>query len=355
MTARFPTVDVIGCGQSQAIMGFTGGGETNDAGFAATGGQRLAERLGQLQAGVTFNILGSSGVGTMEADTVLFEEFRAGAASQGFYQGSPFAPLPKGTTQLAYINSRAAANKLGVVVIYQHAQDVNAGGAWSDASYAAFSAALVDRMISDAIAAGWGDYAILAVLSSTRGNGTNEALTAYRRTWDALAGHDQWQGLTRRTRVLRPVYLAHKLDIDRWSNTSSDRTHMVASTAGATFRHNPVNTATARFVLLGGGTITAAAAPDNSNSVLGFATIDLTVSGLTADSRLAYAVNFAAAEFENGDTPPRGALRNTAWAIAAGTTLANPVTDEAQDAKLPAGQFALGMANNDRGVALEAA
>jgi hypothetical protein len=402
MTARFPTVDVIGCGQSQAIMGFTGGGETNDAGFAATGGQRLAERLGQLQAGVTFNILGSSGVGTMEADTVLFEEFRAGAASQGFYQGSPFAPLPKGTTQLAYINSRAAANKLGVVVIYQHAQDVNAGGAWSDASYAAFSAALVDRMISDAIAAGWGDYAILAVLSSTRGNGTNEALTAYRRTWDALAGHDQWQGLTRRTRVLRPVYLAHKLDIDRWSNTSSDRTHMVASTArrimdiaavriaglngaavpvadqprlyravrlnattvrafialgqrGATFRHNPVNTATARFVLLGGGTITAAAAPDNSGSANGFATIDLTVSGLTADSRLAYAVNFAAAEFENGDTPPRGALRNTAWAIAAGTTLANPVTDEAQDAKLPAGQFALGMANNDRGVALEAA
>lgn len=406
MTARFSTVDVIGSGQSQAIMAFTGGGETNDASFATTGGVYLQTRLGELQSGVTFNILGSSGVGTMEADTVLFEEFRAGAASQGFFQGSSFAPLTKGTTLLNYVNSRASASKLGVFVFYQHAQDVGAAtinGTWNTANYATFSAAYVDRLISDAATAGWGEFRILPVLSSSRQNGSNESLTDYRRTWDALSGHDQFQNITRRTAVMRPVYLAHPLDIDRFSNASTDRAHMVASTArrimniiavriaglngaavpvadqprlaravrlsgitvrafialgqrGATFRHDPVSTATARFALLGGGTISAATAPDNSaSSATGYATIDLTVSGLTENSRLAYAVNFAAAEFANGDTPPRGALRNTAWAIAQGTTLANPVTDAAEDAKLPTGEWALGMANCDRGVALEAA
>ncbi len=405
MTARFTTVDVIASGQSQAVMAFTGGGETNDAGFATTGGQYLAQRLGERQAGVTFNILGSAGVGTMEADTVLFEEFRAGAVSQGFFQGSPFAPLAKGTTLLSYVNSRAASSKLGVFVKYQHAQDVGAAtinSTWNGPNYATFAAAYVDRLISDAASAGWGEFRILPVLSSSRQNGSNDSLTDYRRIWASLAGEDQHLNVTRRAAVLRPVYLAHSLDIDRFSNSSGDRAHMVASTArrimdilairiaglngapvpvadqprlyravrlnattvrafialgsrGATFRHDPVSTTTGRFALLNAGSITACSAADNSGSAQGFATFDLTVSGVTENSRLAYAVNFAAAEFENGDTPPRGALKNTAWAIAQGTTLANPVTDAAEDAKLPAGQFALGMANNDRGVPLEAA
>jgi hypothetical protein len=398
MTARFPNLDVILCGQSQAVMFANGGGETVDGGLADVARVRLQNELATLAPGVTCFVGPAGSNVTFYADSPLFEEYR-GVASEAFFDASPFANRSKGTSQRNYINGRGAANKAGLVVIYQHAQDVAAGVPGFPAGYAAGVGAYVDALIADAGTAGWGDFAILPVLSTTRGNGSEEHLTAYRRAWAAVAGDDVWQGLTRRPQVLTPLYnitttpaiavngadqthftriAAHRNAIAiaqraagwlgfatpmadqprlrraRLITPTTVRAFIATGKRGAALQLQ--NVATARWSFIGGGTVSAVSAVNNADvATTGYATIDLTVSGVVAgSSRLRFSANFATPLYQNGHTPPRGPLLNAAWGLAPGTTLAT-VTDTGEDVKLPSGQYAIGMANCDAGVIVEAA
>lgn len=398
MTARFPNLDVILCGQSQAVMFANGGGETIDGGLTDVGRVRLQNDLAVHAPGVTLFVGPSGSDVTFFSDSPLFEEYR-GSASEAFYNASPFSNRSKGTSQRNYINGRAASNKAGLIVIYQHSQDVASGVGGFAAGYAAAVGAYVDALIADAGTAGWGDFAILPVLSTTRGNGTNDDLTAYRRAWAAVAGDDAWQGLSRRAQVLTPVYnitttpvtavsgadqthftriAAHRNAIAiaqraagwlgfgtpmadqprlrraRLINATTVRAFVAAGKRGATVQVQ--NLATSRWSFIGAGSVSAVAAIDNSAvATTGFATLDLTVSGVVANSsRLRFSTNFATPLYQNGSTPPRGELLNAAWGLAPSTTL-GAVTDVGEDVKLAAGQYAIGMANCDAGVIVEAA
>lgn len=401
MTARFPLFDVIVCGQSQSIMFMNRGGQQVDAGLTISGLDKLAADLTALVPDATV-FVGPAGSGTTaHSDSPLFEEFR-GAASEAFFNGSPFSNRAKGTAQRNYINGRAAANKAGVVLVYQHTQDSGTGATDNDfiGPYATFAAAYIDALIADAATAGWGDFAILPVLAAARStSGSSTAKwAAYRNTWRALAGQIPWQGIARRPQVLTPVSVATSIAAAEWAG-GGDFTHVTTSTdhrvaetlairlAGwigkatpvadqprlaravlttpttlvayialgsraATFQHQPSSATTGRFSL-STGTITAISAPDNSFvATTGYARLTLTVSGVSAGARLRYAEGFNGASFVNGSTPPRGNLRNGAWAVT-GTTLGT-VTDAAEDANPAAGHI-LSMGNDDFGVPVEIA
>jgi len=68
-----------------------------------------------------------------------------------------------------------------------------------------------------------------------------------------------------------------------------------------------------------------------------------------AGARLRYATGFSGASFQNGSTPPRGELRNAAWAVT-GDALGT-VTDQAEDLNGAGTRLTIG--NDDFGVPVE--
>jgi hypothetical protein len=240
-----------------------------------------------------------------------------------------------------------------VVVHWTHSTDfANANSNWSDANYATWLGQFYDA-IHAARAGGFARFFILPLVIGARLSGDEARVAAGRRSWEALAGGRPWQGLVRRPFMLWPVYESARVPRGAYVDGSGDFLHVIRSAAwrnaaqivpviagvngvvtsqvgqGALCRAVRINASTVRafivspqrlplrrqgtatFTLSGGGSITAQTAPDNAAvASTGYATMDLTVSGIGPLSRLHYNAEFGSyTEFVNGRVPPRGLLQ----------------------------------------------
>lgn len=389
------TAEVVIGGQSQAIMALSGGGETVDDPMAGqpVAATRLATLLTGMMPGVTVSVTGGSG-STAWADTALFEEYRQ-PETDGIWNGAANTPRAKATTLFNSIVARGGATKLGVFLHWTHSTDfANATGTWSDANYATWLGQFYDAMLS-ACAGAFGRFFILPLVIGSRLAGDEARVSAGRRSWEALAGGRSWQGLVRRPAMLRPIYEVSRVPRGAYINGSGDFLHVIRSTAWRNASHAAVriagingaappqadqaalcravrlNATTVRafivspqrlpirrqgnppFSLSGGGSISAISAPDNAAvAATGYVTMDLTVSGLTAASRLRYAYGTDAyTSFANGTTPPRGLLGTALFCDPTpGATMTLTDADPA-DALYPTAVMHVGA--NDHGVSIE--
>jgi hypothetical protein len=386
------TVEVVIGGQSQAIMALSGGGETIDDPMAGqpVAATRLQLLLSTAMPGVTVNIRGGSNA-TAWADTALFEEYRQ-AASEGVWNGAANTPRAKATSWFNTINANAGASKLCVVVHWTHSTDfANANSNWSDANFATWLGQFYDAMHA-ACAGGFARFFILPLVIGARLSGDEARVAAGRRSWEALAGGRPWQALVRRPFMLWPVYEAARVPRGAYVDGSGDFLHVIRSAAwrnaaqlapavagingvaspqvgqGALCRAMRINASTVRafivspqrlplrrqgtaaFTLTGGGSITAQAAPDNASvAATGYATMDLTVSGIGPLARLHYNAEFGAyTEFVNGRVPPRGLLQR---ALFFDPTPGMTIGENAEDVLFPAPVMHVGA--NQAGVAIE--
>lgn len=386
------TAEVVIGGQSQAIMALSGGGETVDDAMAGqpVAATRLQLLLSTAMPGVTVNIRGGSNA-TAWADTALFEEYRQ-AASEGIWNGAANTPRAKATSWFNTINANSGASKLCVVVHWTHSTDfANANGNWSDANYATWLGQFYDAMHA-ACAGSFARFFILPLVIGARLSGDEARVAAGRRSWEALAGGRPWQGLARRPFMLWPVYEAARVPRGAYVDGSGDFLHVIRSAAwrnaaqlvpaiagingvvtpqvgqGALCRAVRVSATTVRafivspqrlpvrrqgtaaFTITGGGSITAQSAPDNASvATTGYATMDLTVSGIGPLSRLAYNAEFGAyTEFANGRIPPRGLLQR---ALFFDPTAGMTIGENAGDVLFP--DPIMHVAANQTGVAIE--
>lgn len=401
--ARFDKIDVIFCGQSQAQMAFTGGGETNDTGLAENGANRLKRRLGQLVGpGVTITASGEVDK-SYKADTPLFEEFGVPAAGNvSFYIGNPFSNKTAGTAQRSYITGRKNATTLGVVLLFCQSQDAQMPPMGTPNLYATCCTNFVTAILADN-ATGWGDFAILPVLASMRGGqSSSDALQKiYRQVWESLGGGiPTFEGAARKAGVLRPVYNTNHLPLAAWDG-GYDYTHFPASTrcryldaaavaiaqwAGATpqvvaqprlFKAAQVApdlvrayfTAPARgsrmvmqyqnllgnggFSLSPTGSVVGRGSPNTEHTATrGYMTVDVQAYGLQKPSRLHFRTGLASASYVKGPNGSAPNLLNRAFAASPPGVRYHSISRAMEDVLDPVG-WTLPVANQDYGVSVE--
>lgn len=390
---------VILCGQSQCAH-FATASDTDDTGGLPGGSARLVSRLGQLMPGVASSWAGaatSSGSGTWAASTPMFSEF---ASADSFFTANPFANQTAGERMRAYIQGQQAADTAGLVVIYMHAEDASSAN-FNAATYAAGAQALVNALVADN-AAGWGKFAILPVLSPTRGSANDAAtkLPLIRRIWNALGGNGTYAGITANPAVLLPVGVVSAITLAAW-NGGADYVHFVRSSAlraadlmanaaanwlagagvaadqprltravlvnattlrafwtlgraGATFQHQYFTGTSSAGYAVSAGSISAITPVDNSLSASGQATVDMTVSGVSAGGLLRFRTGLSSGTFMDGTSSPRGFLANHAGIFLPGVTPVT-VTEDAEDLKLPGDGWFLSAGHEDAGIVIEAA
>jgi hypothetical protein len=377
-------------GQSQAIM-FAGAGETAEPGLTVTGQARLVERLAASMPGVTVAVRSKSNGGSpptysCASGTPLFRWLGDDA---GWWNLATAAYDTHGGPLRDYILEAANAQALHVLVHYCNTQDDAAAG-FSFASYRDGLAAYYQTLFDDCAPA-FGAFRILPVVNASRGSGNNN-LGSIRRIVDAIAGYGPpVSGLSRLPFVLRPVYPMGWLPIAAYQQGSGDAQHVMRSTARRAAEAITVRIAGANgvvppeidqprlcravmvapgtcrafivspqrrpirqqgphgFALAGAGSIASVAPIENGLvAATGYATVDLSVSGITALSRLTHYANYAGQSFANGTTAPRGLMQNVMFAD---PTPGLTITDAYEDLLLD-GPVLL-IAQNQAGVPVE--
>lgn len=353
MSARFNDVLVVIGGQSQAIMAITGGGETVDAPLAGqpTAAGRLSALLGGMMQGVGVAVQGSTGE-TAVASTALLKSYQGNGLA--FWDDATASFDIYGTAQRNYIQARANPARLCVFLHWIHSQDASSS-AWSDSHYATQLGAYYDAL-NAACAPLFGEFRILAVPVASRMLGDEGRVSAMRRINESLGGGLPFAGAARRSFVLRPVHPGAYIPVGSYTG-GGDYVHIIRSTAWRIAAQSAVRIAgqngfvpapidqpqlaravrtapvTIRAYItspqrvpikmqgnpdfrLTVGSVTATGPIDNGAvSATGYATCDLTVSGVTAASRLRIAPEFGQfTGFVNGSATPRGLVVRAAFA-----------------------------------------
>lgn len=391
---RYLLTTTILSGQSQAIH-LSGSGETAEPGLTLEAANRLGPRLTELMPGTTNTVKLKSNGGnpaTYSAKAATCLVTWPGEAEVGWWNPGTNALDAAGIATRDYVlESATGANRLGVFVHYCNTQDAAATN-FDLAQWRAFVQAYY-AAIHTACAPSFGDFVILPVCNSARPTGSSN-LGSLRATFDAMAGYGApIAGVSRLPYVLRPVYPTGWVEIGAYVDGSGDFTHTMRSTArraveaianriagynGAVTplieqprlcRAVQVNGTTVRAFIVSPkrlpiklqgttgfaltvGSISATGTVDNSAvASTGYATIDLTVSGLTASSRLTQlADNQGGSSFANGTTAPRGNMQRIMFADPTpGATLT--ITDAYEDVVLA--NPALMIAQHQTGVPVE--
>lgn len=386
MAPRFGDVLVVIGGQSQAIMALSGGGETVDTPLASrpAAAPRMQQILAAMMPGVSVAVEGGSNV-TAYASTCLLSSYQGGPA---FWNDATGQFDMFGQSLRNFIQARGAASRLCVLVHWTHSQDASAQ-AWSDFHYAAQLGAFYDALHASC-APLFGEFRILPVPVASRLAGDEPRVSAMRRVMEAIGGGAPHGGAMPRPFVLRPMHPGAYIPVGAYSG-GADFLHVIRSTAWRIANHVAVRIAghngfvppaidqprlaravrtaqsTVRAYIvsparlpiraqgsldfrLTAGSVTAIGAVNNAAvGETGFATVDLTVSGLTPASRLRFAPEFGQyTSFANGTTAPRGPLARAAFADPSPGLV---ITDGAEDVLHPLP--VLHVAPNDAGVAIE--
>jgi hypothetical protein len=377
MSARFSSIAVTFNGQSQALMAAGGGGETVDDPMASlpTAGVHMKTLLETWMPGVTVTVSAVSGPGpqtyTAVGGTALVRSLNGG--SDAFWHDTNNALDVHGIAQREHMLTFANASRLGVFIHWSQTQDASSAS-YTDSLYAT-SVTGYYTAINDAVASSFGEFRILTLVPGARDGGADVAarLGGMRRIFEAIGGAGRpFAGANQLSFCMPPVHATPFTPRGAYINGSPDFVHPIRSAsyrfaravATAIALRNGVipptrgqprlvsatltnpTTLVARFVSparlplrrqgSGGFTVTAgsitnqAGAFNNANvATTGYATLTLSVSGVTPGARLQFWAGMGGySEFVNGTTPPRGALANAIWADPGNTP---SVTDAAED------------------------
>jgi hypothetical protein len=383
MSARYGNVMVVIGAQSKAIMALSGSGETIDTPMESqpAAAQRLLSLLQGFMAGVTVAVEGRSDGGqpaggwTAVSDTAVMRSYQW-SFGNAFWHDTNNAFDVHGAATRDYLVARANPARLCIYVHYMPSTDfANANSNWSGTYFADHLGRFYDAL-NAACAPAFGEFRILPVPQASRTVADAPRVGEGRAAMEALAGGPAYAGLARRPFVLRPVHVGSAVPRGGYVEGSSDFLHDIRSSAWRAIGHVAVRIAghngfvpapidqprlvravrrdatTVRAFIaspqrlpilrqganpgfdLTTGAVSAVAAVDNGAvAATGYATVDLTVSGVGPTSRLRYCAGAGQySGFANGTTAPRGALARAMWANPGPVTA---ITEAAEDALSP--------------------